>query len=503
MRRPVRPPKRLWLCVLLLTLLVMLLPTGATSFAASVRPLLSVGSISVVEGSQQYRTVISVPVTLSAPSAQAIEVHYTLRGLGLAEGVDYSTSGGMVRFTPSAQRRGHTPVEQFIRIPLLSQSTMPGGKKSIAVRLHDPSGAAIGDGAGMAKIVTTVAAGNGSNSTVAYFDIGSAAIYQGRSGAGREMYLPVTLSAPVRRTATVKYEISGSRLNSALSPLDYTAPSGTLTFAAGQVYGSIGIRVNPNGAGTAPAKFLLVQLKDPVNAAIHHGRGYVVLMNRGAGVAAPLSRSYRSATLSADRKSYANQYDTFAVASPSPLQVNISAPRTNLHGDSRLVVWPTGQAPFREQQVCATWASQSPAMGQIQEGIALRISEAGGVTRAITITKNVFGDVNWLFDVHTWNTATPGVFTLLGQYDLSRALVANGRLAPFPWHICARVIERNLAFKVWPNGQAQPPWGSTTHGGAITLPRGWGYPGNAGIYIGHLKPGNSAAYSSIAVTAAK
>jgi hypothetical protein len=212
----------------------------------------------------------------------------------------------------------------------------------------------------------------------------------------------------------------------------------------------------------------------------------VVLSACGALIQ-PIDPSYKAANLTTDAS------DTYSL-SASDGAVTITAPITNQGDNSRAVFYPAAQTPLADEQTCATWSAQSdPA----QQGATLRLTTANGATRAITVTKDIFLFAFWTFDVHLWDTSTPNVFTQIGQFDLSSVFVNSSGLVPLPWDLCARVIGNTLTFEAWVDGQPTPAWGDTTHGASVTLPNGWNHPGNAGWYIAHLHPGNSATYTNL------
>lgn len=184
--------------------------------------------------------------------------------------------------------------------------------------------------------------------------------------------------------------------------------------------------------------------------------------------------------------------DTYSLTASGGI-VTLAAPTTNQGGDTRAVFYPTGQTPLADEQSCATWSSGLV----VQQGVTLRLRTVNGVTRAVTVTKNIFDYSFWVFNVHVWDTSTPSRFTLLAQFDLSSVFIQSGMLVALPWDVCARVVGNTLTFEAWVDGQPPPAWGDTTHGGSVTLPAAWNYPGYAGWYVGHLQPGGSATYTNL------
>jgi hypothetical protein len=176
--------------------------------------------------------------------------------------------------------------------------------------------------------------------------------------------------------------------------------------------------------------------------------------------------------------------------------VTMSAPLTNNSlSNLRTVFWPTGEASAADEQVCATWLDQS---GIVQQGVALRINDGPSSIRALTVTKNVVYGVQWVFNVHTWDTSQLEPFTGIGQYDMSQVVTADNQYLPFPWRICARAIGAELTFKVWlPDREAEPSWSDAIHARTTAVPNDYLSPGTTGWYIGHIAAGGSAHYDSL------
>jgi hypothetical protein len=177
----------------------------------------------------------------------------------------------------------------------------------------------------------------------------------------------------------------------------------------------------------------------------------------------------------------------------SGVQVHAAAPRTNTGGNHRAVFWPEASPPVTDGQSCATWTAQSDPR-RVQQGAALRIAtDEAGRTRAVTVTKNIWFGITWTFNFHVWDTSRHPPGAQIGNVDMGA--VVGGQ--PLPWHLCARTVGRTLEMKVWTGTEPEPRWGDRSHGGAVTLPDEWVYPGKAGWYIGHLAPGGFADFSNL------
>lgn len=176
--------------------------------------------------------------------------------------------------------------------------------------------------------------------------------------------------------------------------------------------------------------------------------------------------------------------------------IRVSAPATNSGSNLRQVFWPTGESPSSDAQVCATWLDQD---GQyVQQGVALRIVDGPSGTRALTVTKNIWAGNYWVFNVHTWDTSQTQPFTQIGQYDLAAVLRAATGAEPFPWRICAKVVDSALTFKVWlPDREAEPAWTDPVHAATTLVPPGFLAAGRAGWYAAHVPPGGGTHYGSL------
>jgi hypothetical protein len=193
-------------------------------------------------------------------------------------------------------------------------------------------------------------------------------------------------------------------------------------------------------------------------------------------------------------------HDTYAMTYVrSALQVN-AAP-TNTDHNNRALFWPAAQHTSRDGEVCAQWKTEDHAtqiVPNIQEGLAFRVrNNADGSLDAITLTRNVWFDASWHFNVNLWHvvdTSRPGLTNMLGA-DLRSQF---GNFPNLPWGICGKVMGRTLTFVVWRAGrEAKPAYGSKTNGGTVTLPTNYVYRGNFGWYAGHLAKGQSVDFDEL------
>lgn len=184
--------------------------------------------------------------------------------------------------------------------------------------------------------------------------------------------------------------------------------------------------------------------------------------------------------------------------------VEVQAPaQRNTDANNRGVFWPSSEPALRDGESCARWSAEDRGrrvVPNIQEGLALRIrSNDEGSLDAITITRNMWGDVPWIFNVNLWHVADPhkpGLTNVTGA-NLQRVF---GPEPSLPWRICGRVTGNQLSFVVWLDGrESRPRYGDATHGMVVTLPTRYVYAGTYGWYAGHLARGQSVTYDDLTV----
>ena len=127
------------------------------------------------------------------------------------------------------------------------------------LNLSAPVNATIADAQGVATIV---------NDDVAVLSISNASVTEGNTVAATATFT-VTMSPVSPQTVTVNYATANG---SAVAPGDYTAKSGTLTFAPGTTSQTIPVTVSGDTIDELDETFV-VNLSAPVNAVIATGQG--------------------------------------------------------------------------------------------------------------------------------------------------------------------------------------------------------------------------------------
>lgn len=162
---------------------------------------------------------------------------------------------------------------------------------------------------------------------------------------------------------------------------------------------------------------------------------------------------------------------------------------------------PNGQRDFlwsaspieADPTVCAQFDN---GQGIDQQGIAMRVQVRNGITRGITVMRNIAFYNFGAFNFHVWDTADAVPFTGFAQVVVPTLPYAP---AVYPLNMCARILGSLVQFVVWRPGTPQPAWGSTTQGGEGTLPADAPTIGLSGLYVGHMAPGTSDGFSDVTV----
>jgi hypothetical protein len=219
-----------------------------TAAAGAIPPGISIADVSVNEGDTGQTNAV-VTLTLSATTSSTVIVQYATADGTATVTTDYPGASGTATFLPNT-------TTTTITIPVNGDTTVEPNE-TFFVNLSSPVNGTITDGQGIVTIVND-------DSTLSEFTIGNATVTEGNTGSILAT-LTVTLT-PARTTgaATVTYQtVDGT----ATAGSDYSATSGTLTFAAGVTTQTLTVPVLGDTLDEANETFL-VRLSAPVGAAL-------------------------------------------------------------------------------------------------------------------------------------------------------------------------------------------------------------------------------------------
>jgi choice-of-anchor B domain-containing protein len=234
-------------------------------------PSLSINDVTAEEADSHahglvpdHSPLLTMAVTLSAPAAQAVTVNWTTADGTATAGLDYTPGSGTLTFLPGA-------TVQPIDIAMLPD-TLPEPAETILINLSAPVAATIADAQGVATILD--------NDTIPTLSIGDISVVEGDTGT-RAAVFTVTQSQPVAQTTAVGFMTMDE---TAVSPSDFTALSGTITFPGGTTTRTITVLVNGDPANEVDEEFH-VHLTAPVNATLgnDHGAATIVDDDEGPG----------------------------------------------------------------------------------------------------------------------------------------------------------------------------------------------------------------------------
>ena len=211
-------------------------------------PALSIADATVEEGG-----AAAFEVTLSEPSNETVTVAYATADGTAVEDSDYTAADGTLAFAP-----GEKMMTIFVQT---TEDTVEEETEDFAVTLSRPSGATIDDGTATGTItdddepVTPPPA-------LPTLSIADATVEEGGAAA-----FEVTLSEPGDQTVTVAYATADG---TAMKDSDYTAASGTLSFAPGEEMMTISVQTTDDDAVEETETFT-VTLSSPAGATIDDG----------------------------------------------------------------------------------------------------------------------------------------------------------------------------------------------------------------------------------------
>ena len=188
-------------------------------------PQISISDTTIAEPTTG-RANATLTVSLDHAATSAVTVVYATANGTATAGLDYTAAAGSLTFAAGETSR-------TIAIPILADS-LAEATETFLVNLSDATGASIGDGQGQVSILNT--GGAAATPALAAADIVMTEPATG-SKAGN---FTVTLSQPASGPISVAYFTTDG---TAHAGLDYTAASGTLTFAPGETSKTVAVSI--------------------------------------------------------------------------------------------------------------------------------------------------------------------------------------------------------------------------------------------------------------------
>ena len=241
-------------------------------------PTVSIANATVNEGNSGT-SIASFAVSLSKAAAKTVTVGYSTANGTATAGQDFTAASGTLTFAPGV-------VSQTVKVAVTGDTAVEP-TETFTVKLASPSGATLG---------TATATGTITNDDVAVtaptVSIANATVTEGNAGTTPASFA-VTLSKPSTATVTVGYSTANG---TATAGQDFTAASGTLTFAPGVVSQTVKVAVTGDTA-VEPTETFTVKLANPTNATLKTATATGTITNDDVAPVTPPTVSIANATV--------------------------------------------------------------------------------------------------------------------------------------------------------------------------------------------------------------
>src|SRR5205814_5449476 len=216
----------------------------------------------------------------------ATSVNYATRNGTATAGADYTAVSATLSFASGETSKTFT-------VPITNDS-LNEASETINLALSNVTGSAA-LAAPSTAVVTII-----DDDPVPGISIGDVSVAEGNSGTTYANFI-VSLTAASGQTVTVNYATADG---TAMAPSDYSATSGTLTFAPGQTSRTLMIPVQGDST-IEPDETFFVDLSSPVNATIARSRGTGTIVDDDAPPS-PTPRATATATPTATPGTFGN-----------------------------------------------------------------------------------------------------------------------------------------------------------------------------------------------------
>ena len=230
---------------------------GQSLSIPTVLPSLTINDVTITEGNSGT-LLATFEVKLSKASLDTVTVQYGTGNGTATAGSDYTATSGIITFAP-----GQT--SKIITVPV-NGDLLNEINETFTVNLSNPSKAKIADAQGIGTIIN--------NDPIPSFAINDVTISEGNSGTKNAIFT-VNLSAARGKTTTVNFATANG---TATAGSDYTATSGTLTFAPGETTKTIAVPIIGDTVVESNETFT-VKLSGATNATIADTQGVATITN--------------------------------------------------------------------------------------------------------------------------------------------------------------------------------------------------------------------------------
>ena len=392
------------------------------SLSATVAGPVSIPAVSVSDASAAEGDAVAFTVSLSAASSQQVTVEYATSGGTATSGTDFTAESGTLTFAANE-------TSKTVSVATTDDS-VDEDDETFTLTLSSPANATLGD----ATATGTINDDDDDDS------LPTLSVSDASAAEGDAVAFTVSLSAASSRQATVDYATSGG---TATSGTDFTAESGTLTFAANETSKTVSVATTDDSDDEEDETFTLT-LSNPTNATLGDATATGTINDNDDDDAAPLTASF-----SGMPSSHSGAEFTFRVAFSEDVHVSYRVLRDSAFvvtgGDVGKARRVDGRDDLREIHVEPTSANDTVtvtlpettdcnATGAICTGdgrplshsLSATVAPAASASASVAESGDVVDDALALADGVTPEEATQALF---GERRLSEAqLTALDRL---------------------------------------------------------------------------
>ena len=232
-------------------------------------PALSVNDVTLVEGTGTATSAVFT-VTLSAASSQTVTVSYTATPGTATTPADFTATSGTLTFAPGV-------TSQTVTVPVVADAVVEP-TETFTLTLSGPTNATVAEGSGTATIT------NDDVAPLPALSVNDVTVVEG-TGTTTAAVFTVTLSAASSQTVTVGYTTTNG---TATAPADFTAASGTLTFAPGVTSQTVTVSIVAE-AVVEPTEAFTLTVSAPTNATLADASGAATITNDDVAAVPTLS----------------------------------------------------------------------------------------------------------------------------------------------------------------------------------------------------------------------
>jgi hypothetical protein len=223
-------------------------------------PTINVGTVSpVTEKNSGTTTTVKIPVTLSAASAQPVDVHWSTGGGTASPGSDYVSASGTLHWNAGSGSAKQISIS--IRGDVVDEPN-----QTFVVTLSAPVNATIGTGSSTVTIVD--------DDPAPRIVVSDSLKLEGASGTSQMIFI-VSLDRRSEFPVTVSFStVDGT----AKAGADYLSRSGVLTFAPGITSLPLAVTIYGDRVRESNERFT-VRLSGPLNSSILRGTATGTIVN--------------------------------------------------------------------------------------------------------------------------------------------------------------------------------------------------------------------------------